>query len=725
MSKQPTPEKTPAPKPRKRNAADSETSDTASGRTKRGKYTSVACSDDCKKKKLKCIPSQKSSCERCIASGLACTFATSTIQLAKEKPDEQHIQSLNNELAQLRQQVSDLVGVVRDLKDQTHNASIVSPHTRESIVIQSPASTRGEVPREPQFVGPTRSAFGILVSERSLNRMGVPTFDSMPPSRAQSPSGEPVNARHVTDANFWDTCSASDITKYLVNFMEEVESVYPFIDTGDYIALSKEILRIIQRRGHPSEDDSSMPTLCARDIALARVAVAIGILLEDPGGLELSISLVAPVETTVSSILSPRADLKEIQLLTMLSIYYFHAGEDLLAWRTIGIAAREALEMGLHRKRSLLDNFKDLDSRRLATRVFWCVYVLDRRWSFGTSLSFALVDKDVDPELPKPDEQYLYLQCMVGYGQLCSKIWEAIPPFGSASQSIPDDTAAALDLKTQDWMESIPAHLRLRHPRLGLAPRSQPRLPHRLRALLYLRGNYARILIYRHHLMSTASIAANPQNAWLVVDIAQDTIQVLMHLHATTDIYSRQQNVFNYFLLSALAVLFLAVCHAPEIFAGPCRRTFSDGVDLVKGLSRHNIVSKRLWKSIRAMIPRMKTFGFSHTNNDEGDIPKDDANAQVAENANAVATTGLGHIIPVTVTDDNEFSFSDMMMSDDLASSVPDMFQMRNDLLDLFDAFGQGQQFLQSMPGTFSDEEEFTKTTEQGNDISMRFQGLI
>ena len=58
--------------------------------------------------------------------------------------------------------------------------------------------------------------------------------------------------------------------------------------------------------------------------------------------------------------------------------------------------------MGLHRKRSLLDNFKDLDSRRLATRVFWCVYVLDRRWSFGTSLSFALVDKDVDPDLPKP-----------------------------------------------------------------------------------------------------------------------------------------------------------------------------------------------------------------------------------------------------------------------------------------------------------------------------------
>lgn len=271
-------------------------------------------------------------------------------------------------------------------------------------------------------------------------------------------------------------------------------------------------------------------------------------------------------------------------------------------------------------------------------------------------------------------------------------------------------------------MESIPAHLRLRHPRLGLAPRAQPRLPHRLRALLYLRGNYARILIYRHNLMSTVSIAASPQNARLVVDIAQDTIQVLVHLHATTDIYSRQQNVFNYFLLSALAVLFLAVCHAPDIFAGPCRKTFSEGVELVRGLSRHNIVSKRLWKSIRGMIPRMKTFEFSHTNGEESDLPREGADTGVDE-VNVTEVTALEHTVPMPDVDD-DFSFGDMMLPEDLASSVPDMFQMRNDLLDLFDAFGQGQQFLNPVPGTFG-EDDCLRAAEQGKDISMRFQGLI
>lgn len=66
------------------------------------------------------------------------------------------------------------------------------------------------------------------------------------------------------------------------------------------------------------------------------------------------------------------------------------------------MAAREALVMGLHRKASLFESFREPEQRDLAVKVFWTIYVLDRRWSFGTSLSFALVDRDIDPELPEP-----------------------------------------------------------------------------------------------------------------------------------------------------------------------------------------------------------------------------------------------------------------------------------------------------------------------------------
>jgi len=82
------------------------------------------------------------------------------------------------------------------------------------------------------------------------------------------------------------------------------------------------------------------------------------------------------------------------------SIYHFHCDEEILAWRTIGIAARIALEMGLHRRESLEENVPDPERRHWAKRLFYCIYVLDRRWSFGTGLPFALHDSDIDPELP-------------------------------------------------------------------------------------------------------------------------------------------------------------------------------------------------------------------------------------------------------------------------------------------------------------------------------------
>jgi hypothetical protein len=61
-----------------------------------------------------------------------------------------------------------------------------------------------------------------------------------------------------------------------------------------------------------------------------------------------------------------------------------------------------ALEMGLHRKESLVQSFPDPESQTWPIRLFWCIFVLDRRWSFGTGMPFALQDADVDPELPTP-----------------------------------------------------------------------------------------------------------------------------------------------------------------------------------------------------------------------------------------------------------------------------------------------------------------------------------
>jgi len=57
------------------------------------------------------------------------------------------------------------------------------------------------------------------------------------------------------------------------------------------------------------------------------------------------------------------------------------------------------VELGLHRG----STYKTFGPSKLeANMLFWCVYVLDRRWSFGTGLPFALPNDTIDPDLGKP-----------------------------------------------------------------------------------------------------------------------------------------------------------------------------------------------------------------------------------------------------------------------------------------------------------------------------------
>jgi hypothetical protein len=46
--------------------------------------------------------------------------------------------------------------------------------------------------------------------------------------------------------------------------------------------------------------------------------------------------------------------------------------------------------------------FPDPEEQAAAIRTFWTIYVLDRRWSFGTGMPFALQDADIDTNVPKP-----------------------------------------------------------------------------------------------------------------------------------------------------------------------------------------------------------------------------------------------------------------------------------------------------------------------------------
>ncbi|TWU77411.1 hypothetical protein ED733_006415 [Metarhizium rileyi] len=694
---------------------------------KRGKYTSVAC------------------CERCIAAGVDCIFAVVTPQNSKKKDESNHqLQSLGDELAKLRREVTDLSRTVDELKHHSPGARTIMAGPLDAVAARSPSTTsKDPVPKHPQFVGPTRPSYGLVIAERSLTRMGIPASPSPSPSGAPSPVER--EQAEATDVGFWEECSPDEMARLLAVFEEEVESVYPFINILELASQSEQILRVIRNPASLDETprDVHEPPLTATDIKLAKLAVATGIAIEAHGKNELCAAIAESVEATTARISRTEVDLKGIQLLIMLSIYHFHCDDDLLAWRTIGIAAREALEMGLHRRRSLYDNFTDPQSRQTALRVFWCCYVLDRRWSFGTSLSFALADRDIDPALLEPDIDSSYLKCMVGYARLCSKLWDAIPPFGAPNQSIPPDIANGLDANTQKWLESIPPHLQMRHPRAFYSTRSQPRVIHRLRALLYLRGNLTRISIHQHHLLSAATIRADLGRAKIAVDLAQDTVQVLVHLNATSDIYSRQQNAFNYFLLSAFAVVSLAICHAPDVFATSCAQSFIDAIGLVRGFSRHSIASHRLWKSIRGLLPRLKSLGLQDCDDRDRDRDRDQDGLVAGRQSPAapgqpvgLSSDGRSYGRPrasIDRPDDDMWTNGRQtqtgggaLIHQGFVGEVPDMTGLNTDILNLFDALGQGSQFQDEFDPGLYNALDVDMVNGDGLDISRRFlQGLM
>ena len=96
-----------------------------------------------------------------------------------------------------------------------------------------------------------------------------------------------------------------------------------------------------------------------------------------------------------------------------------------------------------------------------------------------------------------------------------------------------------------------------------------------------------------------------------VIDVAKDSIRTLTHVNQTSDLYRTQQVLFNAFLTSALAVLFLAVSHAPAVYAANVREEFYMALDLVRGFSKESWISKRLWKTISVLKEYGPKLGLS------------------------------------------------------------------------------------------------------------------
>ncbi|KAI7287461.1 fungal transcriptional regulatory protein [Hortaea werneckii] len=480
--------------------------------------------------------------------------------------------------------------------------------------------------QQPSFRGPTSDEFNFGVAKSSLQTMGITSgaedggsgtagFTTGDPSPAQSPpprdrnSAQYLPSTHAQKDPIWSV-SQEEAIRLCHVYEDEMGMMYPILDSSKMIAYAQKLYRFMEAAHRSGLMQQGMPgpdAIDDEDANILKMVLATAMTVESQGRSDLGRRLFECVQPAIDNSLHGNVDLKGVKLLVLAATYEFQRDNEGTAWRIIGLTARLCIELGLHR-RETYDAMSDESDRNETILLFWSIYVLDRRWSFGTGMPFALQDSDIDPQLPKPEEKSPYLMAMINYSAIGSKVWHTVAtaPSTEGGPLINTEEMNYLDYQVIQWHRTIPVFLRFEHPAqvgrlstpIGPAP---SRAGHRLRILIYLRANQMRILIYRTVLHSATSIIRYREQAQTVVDVAKDTVRVLTHINHTTDLYRTQQMLFNPFLTSALAVLFLAVSHTPALFAEQVKEEFYMALELIRGFSKDSWIGKRLWRTIRVL----------------------------------------------------------------------------------------------------------------------------
>ncbi|KXJ88551.1 hypothetical protein Micbo1qcDRAFT_166604 [Microdochium bolleyi] len=634
----------------------------AGQRSKRSRYISIAC-NECKRRKIKC--NGETPCQRCGNLNLQCLYAPNCCSSSVKDSDEfkqmdhrvsglqDQVNSLFNSLAALRSEAVRLAPIQdRVLPLPTAGNTPTSSNTGTLGSLQRP-----ELPpfRAAGFRGPTSTHFSLDVAKKTLHKMGYSNlgdggddiagnhgspgqsplamshtppgyqqqnqqqFPALQPQ--QQPASQPANQPPPQEPQFrdplWDF-EKDEILRLCQLHEDEVGIMYPVVKIETLIQHARKLVTWMEQsreNGYVQRSEQE-PPFTDLDTLVLKVIMAMALTVEEHGNSEKGHRLFESARPFIDRMLmSDPSDAKCLPLLALSAGYRFFNNEEILAWRVMGQVTRHCLELGLHR-RDAIDRLETEDSRIYILHTFWTAYVLDRRWALATGLPWSIPDEEIDPQLPYPDN-YPFLVCMIDYSRLSAQVWKMVRQFDG--QLYTDQLPAEIeeiDQSIKKWYMKLPKETQLELSTWEALPRlMSPQLTapkeydlQRSQIWTYLRLNQLRILLYTPILHTHSCIMENLGAAERVVQVAQNTIRYLSHLHTTTNIYRKMQIFYHQFLTSAIAVLFLASCHAPVNFSSTCRDEFYLALELVKDMSAKSFVSKRLWstiKSLREVAPRL------------------------------------------------------------------------------------------------------------------------
>lgn len=318
------------------------------------------------------------------------------------------------------------------------------------------------------------------------------------------------------------------------------------------------------------------------------------------------------------------------------------------------IAVRTATEEGLYHREKLRTMSLEDDERQSVTRLLWSLFVLDRQFNFSAGLPLHLNEEDVD--LPQPVSplcpccsiQFFspraqdgppYLVAMLDYATLGAQVWNSVFDRNALAlgQGPAEEAVAYLRYRLQTWQIELHSSVRFDAAAIEagipffVSPTDECTLY--LKTLLYLRSNQLKILALRPLLLSHQSSQNNLGLVREVVDTSTKSIRVLHTMSANTDIYRTRQVIFNHFLSSALAVLFLAAVYDAENQRDRTSHArlledtteLKNGLDLLDRHRRQSDFAARLWRTFAR--PRQHLISLEILGPDSDPLFRDEASS--------------------------------------------------------------------------------------------------
>ncbi|KAJ5833658.1 hypothetical protein N7474_001969 [Penicillium riverlandense] len=383
--------------------------------------------------------------------------------------------------------------------------------------------------------------------------------------------------------------NAEGTTRLIDLYHKEICHMYPVVEKELLVSKAKSLRSIRRPASAHSGNAEGPPTKNGGDIdsTILYAVLAHALYLGDQQNPVVSALLFERVEQSIGEMLSQaEAQLKIIVVLVISSLYYLHKRQDLRAWRMIRFAVEQALELQLHTQEGLA-RYGQLSNRTWALRVFWSVYVLDLRYSFGNNLPATLEDTDINSSIPEPGLEYPYLNAMVTYSRIASKIkrWTCKPRF-QRGKSLPTENGF-LDFQIVMWYSQLPPQIQFEMPTSDNTHEVLTGLfPLQLRVSLYLRRNQMRMLLHKPSLQSVSAVQQNTEQAKTAVRLATETIETLVYIGKFSSTFNAQPAVLSYFLISALAVFFPAAVNGPSDIISLCWSEVIKAMELIRAFSK-------------------------------------------------------------------------------------------------------------------------------------------